>query len=196
MRYWLWSDLHINHDRILELGKHRGARFADIVEMNEHIIKTARHFIKPEDTIFLLGDILFRPRRSDHMKLDEFMVRFPGHKHLIRGNHDYQYYNSANPDESIIDHWGWVSSQDYLEFRYGKTAKFVMMHYPIASWHGAHRGTIHVHGHLHKNTKFDGVPHRFDVGFDCSMDKPFNIDEIVEMARQQPYNPEYHHNDD
>ena len=52
-----------------------------------------------------------------------------------------------------------------------------MSHYPIGSWNGQGRGSVHVHGHCHgsyQNTK----GRMLDVGWD-NVGKLLTLDEVV-----------------
>lgn len=67
--------------------------------------------------------------------------------------------------------------------------KVVLSHYPMQDWHGAHRGSYMLHGHLH-GTDGHGdhivhkIPRRFDIGLDAHPEmKLFNLEELVDEAQ-------------
>jgi calcineurin-like phosphoesterase family protein len=78
------SDWHFFHRNII---RYCNRPFKDEREMREEIIKRHNEVVKPEDTIYILGDVgmLGRDRLS---KLRPILKKMNGTKHLILGNHD------------------------------------------------------------------------------------------------------------
>jgi calcineurin-like phosphoesterase family protein len=65
--------------------------------------------------------------------------------------------------------------------------KFVLMHYPIASWNGMNDGVIHLHGHVHLSNNLrvaDGKA--MDVGVDGNNYEPIELNEIIKIMSKQP----------
>ena len=52
---WFTSDLHFNHLNILKYEP-KSRPFENVAEMNEALIKNWNDRVKPEDTVFVLGD--------------------------------------------------------------------------------------------------------------------------------------------
>lgn len=73
---WLITDMHINHDKMLKVG-----RPADYVE---RMISQCARMVRPQDTLINLGDVIF----YHSSQLVGLMARIPGRKILVRGNHD------------------------------------------------------------------------------------------------------------
>ena len=82
---YLTSDLHFGHKNIIKLTNRP---FSDVHEMNETLIKNWNNTIKPQDTIYILGDLCFKMSLEESHKI---IQRLNGKKVLIRGNHDKQY---------------------------------------------------------------------------------------------------------
>ena len=72
--------------------------------------------------------------------------RLKGRKHLIQGNHDnYMLKDEANVKEFVsIDKMTYVKDGDYT---------IVLCHFPLAEWNHYWRGSWHIHGHIHNQTK-------------------------------------------
>jgi calcineurin-like phosphoesterase family protein len=75
-------------------------------------------------------------------KAAQYMRRLNGRKILVEGNHDRKTLNDKNFRESFEE------VHKYLWITYDKH-QVIMFHYPIAEWDQMHRGSVHLHGHLH-----------------------------------------------
>ena len=81
MTTWFTSDTHFGHERIIELSNRP---FPDVETMNEAIIERWNAAVKPEDTVFHLGDVALG-KIADSLPL---VGRLNGTKILVLGNHD------------------------------------------------------------------------------------------------------------
>lgn len=194
MKTFVISDTHLNHDNMIKLALR--TEFANVTEMNEHMIEVWNAAVGPLDTVYHLGDSVYKPKHDGHITFDELGARLNGIKHLIIGNHDLE-RNDANDDgtNKIVDHWMWESTQTYLELKFGKS-RFVLCHYPLETWRNAHHGWYHLHGHCHGTLK-RVIPHRLDMGVDCWPDyAPVNLEHVRDvLAAQINYLPQDHHGD-
>jgi calcineurin-like phosphoesterase family protein len=139
MKTYITSDLHFGHKNIMKFCPATRARFRDDVDyMNEAMVREWNEIVKPEDLVYILGDVAFLPAP----KAVEYMQRLNGRKILVQGNHDRKLLQDA-------DFRGCFEEvHHYLDINYNGT-KCVMLHYPIAEWDQMHRGAVHFHGHLH-----------------------------------------------
>ena len=139
MNTWITSDLHFGHKNIMSFCPQSRARFRnDLAYMNEQMVKEWNDLIEPEDTVYILGDVAFMSG-SDAAKM---VMRLNGVKILVRGNHDRKTLMDVNFRNAFAE------VHEYLDINYNGT-KVVMFHYPIAEWDQMHRGSVHLHGHLH-----------------------------------------------
>lgn len=170
---WVSSDLHANHKAVMNFCPDT-RRGADAEEMTELMLESFNALVKPEDTLYLLGDVSFGGRE----KVENFISRLQGKKILILGNHDF-----------IIKRRDDLRAY-FQEIREVKSAKigdnrFVMSHAPFAEWVDCHKGVIHLHGHLHgnkTNVQWQQQYKIFDVGVDARPDnkmEPWHLDEIL-----------------
>ena len=79
---YLTSDLHINHNRGF-IYEPRG--FKSVEEMNEAIVARWNSIVEPDDTIYLLGDVMLGGPNSENGL--NYLKSLKGHIHIIRGNH-------------------------------------------------------------------------------------------------------------
>lgn len=164
------ADLHFYHDNII---KHTNRPFRDCTEMNEALVKNWNRLVKPQDEIYILGDVTMK----GPVFATEMLSRLTGKKYLIRGNHD-AFVDNKEFDSSVFE---WV--KDYHELTY-QNQKFILFHYPIAEWNGYFRDTIQLHGHQHNHADYNynnlekGI-RRFDVGVDANYMKPVSIEDII-----------------
>jgi len=86
MNYWWTSDYHFSHANII---KYCDRPFESVEEMNETIIKRHNERVKPEDTVFFLGDFIFKGGNEGGVeKYRIFEKRLNGKYIFIKGNHD------------------------------------------------------------------------------------------------------------
>jgi calcineurin-like phosphoesterase family protein len=101
VKYYWSADLHLGHANIVPYT-HRP--FKDVHEMNETLIKNWNSRVKPEDTVFHVGDFCFK--NSAGGKSGEGMIhkasfyrdKLNGNIIFIKGNHDRN-----NSVKTIID---------------------------------------------------------------------------------------------
>lgn len=169
MQYFT-ADLHFYHDNII---KHVNRPFHDSGEMNRVLVKNWNDVIKPQDEVYILGDVTMK----GPVLAMEMLSQLKGRKYLIRGNHD-TFADNREFDRSVFE---WV--KDYYELSC-QNQKFILFHYPIEEWNGYFRGTIQLHGHQHNHVDYNyknlekGI-RRFDVGVDANYMKPVSIEDII-----------------
>lgn len=164
------SDLHFYHEKII---KHTNRHFTNTESMNKGLIKNWNKTVSKTDEVYILGDVTMKGSNYANTVLS----CLNGKKYLIKGNHD-NFLGQASFNKSIFQ---WV--KDYYELEY-KNEKFILCHYPIEVWNGCHKGTIHLHGHLHSKEEYNyenlnkGLK-RFDVGVDANNMYPISIEDII-----------------
>lgn len=158
------SDLHFNHAKIIE---YCNRPYSTTEDMNEDLIKRWNAKIKPTDTVYNLGDVMWGSNAS------EILPRLNGKKVLIMGNHDRR---------PVLQPY-FESIYQYFTLKLGKE-NLVLMHYPIASWDRQYHGSIHLHGHSHGTWDNTGTL-RFDVGVDCWNMNPVSLSEILALVPQR-----------
>jgi calcineurin-like phosphoesterase family protein len=104
---WIISDTHFRHTNILKFtdsatGKLiRGDRFADVDEMDEHMIQQWNSVVKQGDIVYHLGDVVI----GDKEWFKKNWPRLNGSKRLIVGNHDDIPFLSAGGFFKKVQMW-------------------------------------------------------------------------------------------
>lgn len=140
MKYFI-SDNHWGHENIIRMS---GRPFGNAHQMNMFMLEKWNETVKPEDEVYFLGDFMFRMNPTKFV--NEILNNLNGKIYHIIGNHDEKFLSN------YVNRVEW--SKDIEKFTYnhnGKDYKFILCHYPIYSWNGMWRGSIHLHGHTHKN---------------------------------------------
>jgi calcineurin-like phosphoesterase family protein len=183
---WFISDTHWGHANII---KYSNRPYADVQEMNEALIDNWNALVKPEDTVWHLGDFAF-------MSITEFksvLRRLNGKINVVLGNHDKLI--TENRDE-LLTQGNIVSIQNYAEVQIGK--KFlVLFHYGQRVWNKSHHNSIHLYGHSHGSLPPYG--RSVDVGVDCKEItpeyRPINLEEIFKYMEKRSKKQVDHHGD-
>lgn len=168
------SDLHFHHNNVLSLCQRP---FDTIEEMNEALIHNWNSVINPKDEVYILGD--FTLKRITFVP--ELLAQLKGRKYLIRGNHD----RFARGDS--FKGFEWV--KDYYELKYHGDW-FILCHFPFKEWNHAHRGSFHLHGHIHSKPSYNEKniakgKRIYDVGVDANQFKPVSLLEILEKFPEE-----------
>ena len=175
MNTFFTSDLHLYHQNIVKFCAETRGGFTNTEDMTAALIEKFNSVVKPEDTLYVLGDVSFGG-------LDKVMNsarQLNGRKILLLGNHDHHF--KKRPE---------VASQfdevhPYLERKVN--GQFIcMFHYPIADWAWCSEGSWMLHGHVHGTpTGIEGTI--MDVGIDTRTDLgPWHFDEIKAIMDKRP----------
>lgn len=127
-RIFVISDTHFGHKKICEFEQeHR--KFSSVEEHDEELVYRWNHTVKPKDTVWHLGDVLFG--------LDAFetLKRLNGNKKLVLGNHDHY------PIAKYAEHFSTILGSV-------KMRECVFTHIPVHVCQFS-RFKANVHGHLH-----------------------------------------------
>lgn len=196
MRYFT-SDWHYGHRNVIN---YCNRPYADVDIMTKAMTKIWNDTVKPEDTVYFLGDFSLNPKWSKII-----VPHLNGHKILIPGNHDaaFKFPPKVNTPQCIADTakrhdrllraykadgWEEVHQTMLLQLKDGTTV--LMSHLPYASEAGQKydkrytefkpkdEGLYLLHGHLH--CKYRKMGRMIDVGIDGDF-KLWSEDEIIEL---------------
>jgi len=175
MKYWLITDTHLSHKRLIDWG--RPENFEDLIEQSLKIIK-------PEDTLIHLGDICIGEDKINN----NVFTSLPCKKILVRGNHDNKSY-------SWYYEQGWDFVCETFRMRY-KGKELLFSHFPVLEQDSKY--TIHlpvhlnIHGHLHGMGKdshraisgYDKDGFNIDIAPDTHDYKLVNLDKVIDECNK------------
>lgn len=182
---WFTSDTHYSHTNFVFgesqwENKKKTRKFATAEEMNDLIVENINSLVGEGDVLYHLGDFAFKSEEQ----VERFRSRIACRNlHLVLGNHDHRIEGSERL-RSLFS-----SVDDYVElsvFEGSAFANFVLMHYPLSSWRGMHRGHIHLHGHLHSDPDMRVWEGSMDVGMDGNGMKPVGLKEVLGLFSDPP----------
>jgi calcineurin-like phosphoesterase family protein len=176
---WVTSDSHFRHSNILKFtdsatGKLiRGNRFADVDEMDEHMIERWNSVVKQGDIVYHLGDVVIAKNQEDKEWFKKNWPRLNGSKRLIVGNHDDIPFLASGGFFKKVQMW-----RMFPEFG------LMLSHVPLHE-SGLRRGApndpdapvlVNIHGHIHQNPGPAG-PYR-NVSVEVTDYTPVNMEEL------------------
>lgn len=176
-RIFFTADLHFGHSKMLV---YCNRPYKDTAEMDEKLIENWNATVKPEDSVYLLGDVGFYTPE----KTTELVKRLHGKIYLILGNHDRALikHSRAQIKEGQKLVFEWMKDIYYLKVpdpdRKDGYQPIIMCHYPFRTWNHMNYGSWHLHGHCHGGLPYDGYTKIMDVGVDPNEYRPVSYDEV------------------
>lgn len=167
---WFISDTHFFHENIIttpgDNGQPLRPAFRNAKEMNAMLFWAWNDTVKPQDTVYHLGDVAYRETSPE--ALDLLLCGLNGHKHLILGNHDDPKKLGAHFETIAL----WKKFPEH---------KFFASHIPLPK--GEFRGDLkyHVHGHLHDVVHKD--PAYVNVCVEQIGYHPISLEALVQTMR-------------
>ena len=131
-KIWIISDTHFNHANII---RYCARPYVSTEEMNKDLIKRWNNIVRPQDTVYHLGDFGMGGKNE----ITEWRRALNGRVKLIKGNHDghsNQWYRDCGFDE-VYDRS--ILIQDFYILSHAPLS--VMPNYPF----------VNIFGHIHNN---------------------------------------------
>ncbi len=150
------ADTHFGHQNALLFRP----QFKTLEEHDEHIIERWNSVVRPQDTVYHLGDVVMNRRCL------ESVARLNGKKHLVMGNHD---------------DFPWEAFSPYFERPHGVKVfpgRFVCSHVPVHP-SSLDRWGFNVHGHLHDKELDD--PRYLCVSLEQCFYTPIPLPKVLEI---------------
>jgi calcineurin-like phosphoesterase family protein len=162
MSIWITSDWHLGETR-LELMQRP---FTDTEDHDETIYFNYNQLVKPEDTVYVVGDVVSNSAVDKFSSL-KMVSKFNGRKILIRGNHDEKFTDTDFQPyfDSIIAEGGGAVVQ------LGKISCW-LTHYPTQSI----STKFNCVGHIHSAWKLQ--LNMLNVSVDAHHFRPIHEDKI------------------
>ena len=186
------SDTHYSHKNICRAttswtdSEDKTRDFKSLEYMNDRIVYNINSKVGADDILFHLGDWSF----GGFEKIKEFRDRIVCKNiHLILGNHDHHIEKDRDGVRSLFSSVNHYLDLEVYDSNFGKfdQNRFILMHYPIASWIDMNKGTTHLHGHVHLPPhQAVGQGKSMDVGVDGHGMEPIPMRYIINKLKDQP----------
>lgn len=184
---WFTSDPHFGHEKVAVEKR----LFASTHEHDMLIERRWRAVVKPEDQVWVLGDLA-----TSHFDYAlELIDNLPGAKHLISGNHDpvHSMHKNAHKYQDRVRLV--FDSIQTMAHRKMNGEDVLLSHYPYAAdhttvprhmqWRLPNLGAWLLHGHNHTKIKHIHGTKEISVGVDAWDFYPASINEIVKIMRDE-----------
>lgn len=173
MTVWFCSDHHFFHNKEF-VYKPRHAN--SVEEMNENIIKMHNLFVKPDDIVYMLGDVGLNGTPEEIL---DCVRGLNGRKFLCTGNHDTNQRLKAYAASGLFE-----DIQMGYRIKY-KKYYFILSHYPtIVSNFEEDKPIYNIHGHLHSEQFFhENLPGCIQISMEQDYCDPVSIDEVIERIK-------------
>lgn len=186
MTTWFTSDMHYGHRNII---RYCARPFADVDEMRETMVTRWNEVVRPEDTVYVLGDFSLDQRQPRQV-----LPRLLGEKHLIVGNHDLCHPRKpkgvAKNTRMYLDAgFATVELESFLEVD-GYEIRLHHMPYRGDSheqeryheWRPQDMGHWLFHGHVHE--KWKTRDRMINVGVDQWDFRPVALETLMEIVHR------------
>ncbi len=201
MKTYFTSDTHYYHHNVI---RYCSRPYASVEEMNEDMVKKWNEIVKPEDTVYVLGDfsLAFRP-------VEIFSFRLNGIRKLVPGNHDmlHSFHRKSRHKENQ-DKWiqkykdyGWEVLPEQTTLDLEGLGTVNLCHHPYAGpyelenggdkyakWRPVDDGKILLCGHVHEKWQSRKSPKgtlMINVGVDVHGFKPVSLEQIIAIAKAE-----------
>jgi calcineurin-like phosphoesterase family protein len=185
MNHWFTSDTHWGHANII---KYSNRPFADVREMNEHLVQEWNKLVKPGDIVHHLGDFAFMPYKDFKTLLWSLNGNIEG----VFGNHDKELHKNQ---ADILRQGKITSLRHYQELKLSGCPMICLFHYGQRVWNKSHHGSIMLYGHSHGSLPPFGKS--VDVGVDCTEItteyRPIHLDEVLDYMSKRDFKAVDHH---
>ena len=143
-RTWIWSDLHLGHEAIMEYS---GRPFQSAAHMAEALFAAWAGTVGPEDRLVIAGDVCMSGALNE--VVFNRLRGMPGRKLLVPGNHDLTGAGHLRPEG--------LDEVHAMLYQLGAPGEpnLLITHLPVFD---LPEGWINIHGHWHEKNA-DGARH-------------------------------------
>lgn len=168
------ADTHLGHHNIIA---HAGRPFGNAEEMDAAILDRYRSAVKETDVVAWVGDVSFR----DFWWTKNTLLNLPGHKILIRGNHDGSISNCLKLGFSaVVDFmFLYIAGHKVTVAHMPPSGTTADLRYPERRPMKPQAGEYVLHGHTHE--KVQRIGRRIHVGVDASGFQPVPMEKVVAL---------------
>jgi len=189
------SDTHYNHKNICRgvtswrkldgsIPVEQTRDYKSLEQMNSTIVNNINETVGQDDILIHLGDWSFGGFESIKEFRDRIICK---NIYLLYGNHDHHIENNRQDIQDIFTDTSQYQMLTVYNHKGENKLEFVLMHYPLSSWHDMNKGRFHLFGHVHLSANKKMMDGRsMDVGMDGNNLTPYNMTEIVKKLSGRP----------
>ena len=188
MNTFFTSDTHFGHANII---KYCNRPFADVEEMDNTLIHNWNSIVRPEDTVYHLGDFAVGGGPAA-----PYLHRLNGTICFCLGNHDKRLIKTYQDIELKLQSYQIKRAESgipYLREVTIEKQEIVLCHYAMKVWNGSHKGSWQLYGHSHGTLPDDPTALSCDVGMDCWNYFPVSMEQLRAKMKTKTYKPVDHH---
>jgi calcineurin-like phosphoesterase family protein len=171
------ADTHFGHKRILDYCMRP---MTSVDEMDAEIIQKWNSVVRPQDTVFHLGDFA---RRNSVL----YLKKLNGKIFIVPGSHDEEIrkLGKSSPICETKTNCAYIRPDIWTYSRGG--VDITLCHYAMRVWPKSHYNTWHLFGHSHG--RLEGQGKSFDIGVDCWDYTPVSLERVIDAMKSRPNNP-------
>lgn len=142
--------------------------------MDEAILIRTNEVVKPDDELWILGDLAMSGRKDEWDKVFGYLNC--QHIHYLQGNHD------SDSKMDIYDSYGFEYHGYADVMKYSKKKIFYLSHYPtiVSNYDDEGKFKWNLSGHTHSKTKFyNDIFKIYNVSVDAHNCYPVSIEQII-----------------
>ena len=175
---YITSDFHFNHQKEF-IYEPRG--FHSSEEMNEVLLENYNSIVRPEDEVYILGDLMLNDTTYGMECLKQIKCQ---DIHIIFGNHDtnsrIELYKTL-PNICVIG---------YATLIKHKKWNFMLSHYPMNTTNldddrAPYLKVWNICGHSHTKEKIDPITNSIHCELDAWNNYPVSIEQIMKLLRDK-----------
>lgn len=136
------ADQHFGHRNVIEYDNRP---FSSVGHMDVSLINNWNAKVGVKDSVYIVGDL----GMCNVKYLLRILSDLAGYKYLLVGNHDRSFLKK---EEFVKVFQGVYDLKEIVD----GNQRIVLCHYPMRSWYGKERGSMHFYGHVHNN--YDSNP--------------------------------------
>ena len=187
------SDQHYGHTNIIAYS---GRPFSDVHEMNLALTQNYNRIVRPEDTVYHLGDFALDERFTR-----DIVHTLHGRKVLVPGNHDKCHQRKERWKRTAQKYvtWGFtaVFHEVFVVFQEANP-RILLSHCPSSDYEDPRYPEyrpdptsydILIHGHVHERWKVKHNPCgsvMVNAGVDVWNYEPVTLDDLIQAAGYEP----------
>lgn len=193
------SDQHYWHNNVI---RYCTRPHASVEEMNEDMVRKWNEIVRPEDTVYVLGDFSLAFRA-----VETFSQRLMGTKVLVPGNHDFchSYHKKSRTPENRekwiqkYKDYGWLVLTEQTTIDFEGLGPVNLCHHPYsgpyelenggdkyAKWRMVDDGKLLLCGHVHEKWLTRKSPNgtlMINVGVDQHGFAPVSLETLIEIVK-------------